>query len=393
LTPVQIPTQALRRLNPHRGLVIDVSTWSAAHDYHRMHHRLHNIAMHRPGVAVGLEVVAWNPPDQSVVIYPGVAIDTQGNIIIVGESVHFRLNAVDPGLSYLTLMYRDVPEATAQPGGPEGATPTYVVERYLLQQLNQIPNEAYVELARIDFSSPQAVIRDAQSILRPGPDEIDLRYRLVSGPPALGQVAIGVISLETGAGGAPRHQPGAIRLAHAINATTGYRAEFKGAVGLDQEVGNFQLLLMAGQQEFVLSQAQLAVLDHFLQRGGTIMGESCGAGTGVGSGQRTGAFYASFNQMAGELQRQMTPVQLGDPLLTVHHLFSQAPDGTEGPPRFLVGDGILFSDGDFGCLWDGGWPERPAAREAIRSATELGVNLGVYGAQRGHHHYLKSFAQ
>ena len=63
----------LQRLNPHRGLVIDVSTWSAAHDYHRLQQRLHAMSMHGPGVLTGLEVTSWSDPDNSVVIHPGVA--------------------------------------------------------------------------------------------------------------------------------------------------------------------------------------------------------------------------------------------------------------------------------------------------------------------------------
>ena len=52
----------LRRLNPYRGLVIDVPTWSAAHDYHSTQRRLHATAMHRAGVITGLEVVDGTRP-------------------------------------------------------------------------------------------------------------------------------------------------------------------------------------------------------------------------------------------------------------------------------------------------------------------------------------------
>ena len=77
-----ITKKPLRRLNPYRGLILDVNTWSAAHDYHREQQRLHVLAMHSPGVVAGLDVVAWNPPDSSVVIYPGVALDLEGHTIM-----------------------------------------------------------------------------------------------------------------------------------------------------------------------------------------------------------------------------------------------------------------------------------------------------------------------
>jgi hypothetical protein len=329
-----------------------------------------------------------------VVVYPGVAIDPDGNIIVVSESLHFQLNTTDPGLTYLTLAFQDIPETpAAQPRGTEVVPPNFMVERYLLQQQNQAPARPYLELARIMLSSPTAAVRDAPPGRLPGPDEIDLGHRPVSGPPGLGQVGIGVVALETAPDGRFRHQIGAARLTHAINTTTAYRAQYLGPVALDREVEDCQLLLMAGQQEFNLDQTQLLMLASFLQRGGTLMVERCGAGTGGGSGQAAGAFQRSFMDLAQELNRPVQPVSWGDPLLLAHHVFSQAPDGTDGPPRFLVGDGIVFSDGDFACLWDGGWPERPAARDTIRSATELGVNLGAYAAQRARQHHLKSFAQ
>ena len=53
------------RLVAREGMVVDVSTWNASHDYHALHHLRHNVSLHSPGVIAGLEVVAWDPPDNS----------------------------------------------------------------------------------------------------------------------------------------------------------------------------------------------------------------------------------------------------------------------------------------------------------------------------------------
>ncbi|MCH8062978.1 MAG: hypothetical protein IH861_10795, partial [Chloroflexi bacterium] len=69
-------------------------------------------------------------------------------------------------------------------------------------------------------------------------------------------------------------------------------------------------------------------------------------------------------------------------LFTSHYLFAQAPDGPDGSGVIVAGDGLIYSDSDYGCLWDGGRPDVPASREAIRSALELGTNLGVLSSSR-----------
>ena len=68
----------LKRANPFPGLMIDVDTWQDAHNYHRDQQRLHIMAFHQTGILGGLEVNANNPPDLSVTIRPGMAIDPDG---------------------------------------------------------------------------------------------------------------------------------------------------------------------------------------------------------------------------------------------------------------------------------------------------------------------------
>ena len=75
----------LKRVNPFQGLVIDADTWRDAHNYHRDQQRLHLLAFHRTGIVEGLEVTANNPPDLSVTIHPGMAVDPEGNAIIIPE--------------------------------------------------------------------------------------------------------------------------------------------------------------------------------------------------------------------------------------------------------------------------------------------------------------------
>jgi hypothetical protein len=76
----------LKRVNPFQGLIIDADTWQDAHNYHRDQQRLHVLAFHQTGIISGLEVTANSPADTSVIINPGMAIDPDGNVIIVPQT-------------------------------------------------------------------------------------------------------------------------------------------------------------------------------------------------------------------------------------------------------------------------------------------------------------------
>ena len=92
--------QRSQRLVAHEGLVVDVATWSSAHDYHVSQQRSHSMTLHNAGVVAGLEVVAWEPADDSVVINPGVAVDSDGRVIVVSDPQRFRLQTRESGTGF-----------------------------------------------------------------------------------------------------------------------------------------------------------------------------------------------------------------------------------------------------------------------------------------------------
>jgi hypothetical protein len=44
----------------------------------------------------------------------------------------------------------------------------------------------------------------------------------------------------------------------------------------------------------------------------------------------------------------------------------------------LKASGLVYSDADYGCSWQGGPVDRALPRAAIREAIEFGANLAVY---------------
>jgi hypothetical protein len=165
----------LKRVNPFQGLVIDVDTWRDAHNYHRDQQRLHVLAFHDIGIVKGLEVTANNPSDSSVTIHPGMAVDPEGNVIIVLQTQRYQLQTHQKGMIHLVIQFREVPAEPYQP--PEGGQPTRILEAYRIEEREKLPSEPHLELARIDLDSSEAAIKDAKTPSHPGKNEIDLRSR------------------------------------------------------------------------------------------------------------------------------------------------------------------------------------------------------------------------
>lgn len=376
------------RLVAQEGMVVDVSTWNASHDYHTQHHLRHNVALHSPGVIAGLDTVAWDPPDNSVVVNPGVAVDSEGHTIIVGQSQRFQLQTAEAGLIYLVLQYREVPSGNGNSSSGQTSAPGYLLEAYRIEERRDLPDGSYIELCRIQVSGSGASVADAADPDIPQADEIDLRFRRSAGPLATETIKVGIVPLEMTSDGQILHFSGLMSLLKSINTTTSYMGDYIGSVNLSQEIGECHLLVVAGRQSFTLAPEWVVVVKSFLDRGGVLMGEACGIG---GNGSED--FRQSFLELADRLEVEMTTVERGDRLLKFHHLFAQAPDGADGPTLVAAGGNLIFTDADYGCLWDGGRPDAPATRDAIRSATEFGVNISAYASDSVRRQAIRMVAQ
>ena len=373
----------LKRLNPYPGLLIDVPTWAEAHDYHRLQQRLHALALHRPGVVAGLEVTAWDPPDTSVVVHPGVALDPDGNVIVVPERLRLTLEARGSGTMYLVLQYREVASGSAplpSTGGEERQA-THIAHAFRIVALPRLPEEPYLELARVRVSGRAPTIGDAADPLHPAVNELDLRYRLTAGPVTWGHIRIGVVRHDPATSGddAPLHEAGLWSLARSLERLTPFSAEYVGAVDLAAGPPPCHLLFLNGTTEVHLEEGQEVNLRAHLDRGGVLVGEACRS-----RGDREGAraFDLGFARLAERLGRRLQTVKRGQPVLDSFFLFSAEPPTPYGEALLMEHNGMVFSAADYGCVWAGGVGNEPVPRETIRAATELGVNLAALAHQR-----------
>ena len=386
----------LKRVNPFQGLVIDSDTWRDAHEYHRGQQRLHMLAFHNVGIIGGLNVVASEPADLSVSIQPGMAVDSEGNIIIVPASQHYQIQIREKGTIYLIIQFREVPAEPYQP--PEGGQPTRIIEAYRIQEREKLPDEPYLELCRISFDPAEKTIRDTGKSSKPGKNEIDLRFRqeithqaipeVDSSPapekapvqvkenvnPPVETVSVGYAVL--GEAEKTLHLNGLQNLVNEVNHQTNLRINLVDNITLDKGINTLALIYLTGNSQFELTEKAQGVLGDFLQSGGVIFGEGCAEGQEPSS-KGSKEFGLAFNQLAVLLKCKLEVVQRGHPLLSACHVFAEVPPGIE-PAMLLEGGHMVYSGSDYGCAWQGGREDKPLSRDIIRSSFELGTNIITY---------------
>jgi hypothetical protein len=369
-----------KRVNPFEGLVLDANTWKDEQDYHRNQQRLHTLACHRSGIVEGLEVRASQPPDLSLTISAGVAVGPEGNIIVVSQAQSYNLVSKEKGQVHLIIQYREIPTAPAPPS--EGEQPTRILEAYRIREVTQLPDEPYLELARIDFDPFQKSIADAKVPSGPTVNEVDLRFRQSARMAPREQVTLGHAGpreqvilghLVLGEARPDLHRSGLANLAYQVSAQTEHQAVVEGCI-LDESIARCTLLYVVGNGRFTTDSKGQAALGAFMNGGGTILAEACAEGQPAGSEQGK-EFGLAFNYLAEQLGAKLALVQRGHPLLDCHHVFSVPPPGAQLEGLLMAGERIVYSSYDYGCAWDGGYGNNPLPRDTIRSAFELGVNV------------------
>jgi hypothetical protein len=366
-----------RRIKPEDGMAVTAQVWEEAHSYHDRRQQYHDLLRHGPGIVTGLEVIASDPPDSSVYILPGMAVDPRGEVIVLTEPVAYDVGSAH-GLLYLMLTYEES-RPTADHEQEEG--PRYVHGQFGVEARPSLPDAPHVELARLrrrDREGPLVNARDAE---HPGPNEIDLRFR-----PGIGAASEQVVPLAvsyTGGLADAGHGRGAGYLARALR-RSGQKVWVDDHVPLAPGLEGYTLAYLVGQDAFQLNRDEMNALYTLLQGGGTVLIESCRNGIKAGDP----AADASFLDLLASMGVQLQELKTGHELLVNPYLFAAPPPGFEmaesgeSAGKVLAGEGVVFSTCDYGCLWRGERRGRAASREEIRTAMEWGSNIVAYAVER-----------
>ena len=135
----------MRRIEPTDGMAVTAQVWQEAHTYHRRQQEMHDVLRHGPAILAGLGVIASDPPDSSIYVLPGVAVDPLGRTIVVTEPVAFDLGGAH-GLVHLLLIYEESPP-TAE--GTDGDGPLYIQSQFGVEVAATLADSQGMELARV----------------------------------------------------------------------------------------------------------------------------------------------------------------------------------------------------------------------------------------------------
>ena len=154
-------------------------------------------------------------------------------------------------------------------------------------------------------------------------------------------------------------------LTQMLNHSGKYHASFVDGVSLGPNIVTNTLVYLVGQGEFELDQGQINGLRNYVQRGkGTLMLESVDV-----------AAEKSFQDFLKVANMPLQNLESGHRLLAHPNLFTAPPPGfeTQGNPKVVLSDGVIFSTYNYGLLWQGERRGRsgigyPGETRRIRSA-------------------------
>jgi hypothetical protein len=142
------------------------------------------------------------------------------------------------------------------------------------------------------------------------------------------------------------------------------------------DADHVDVLYVSGDSRLALEEQDVAGIARLVDRGGVVLGEGCASGPSGDAGARQ--FALSFNELATQVGRRLVRVERQHPLLLSRHVFAVPPQGSRTSALLLEDRGMGYSDADYGCAWQGGSPDKPLQRAAIRDALEFGVNVALY---------------
>jgi hypothetical protein len=376
----EILSRPITGIEPFNELPIDDNIWREAHLRHFFHRTLDARVLHRPGIAFGLEVVV-DPQSKgkALIVAPGLAVDPEGNSVVLSEPTRLHIHREDTKL-FVTLGYTEELDAASSITVGGGKKHFRIREGRSLTVDGDPPKAPNFELARILRSSGSAPVRAASNPYDPGEDELNLLHRISAFPKCAADIQVAELSFVpvSDPDAWKPNRAGLCLLIRQAN-TMGLHVEYTGLFNLRQPSSDPTLLYASTFGAFrPLGPDQLEGLSKFLSKGGTLFAEAS---------QGSPEFEAGFREMASRLGANLQPLHAAHPLLNSMFVFASAPNGaaSEGGVWADLEAGLIFSSADYGGAWQGTYS---TARPIIRDATEFGLNVLVFANERRRRTYV-----
>lgn len=375
----------LERLRVYDSLMIDAERWQKAHDYHRQRQNVYYQALNQPGIVHGLGVRNTEPPQEVAAqfrlqpwlkIQPGVAIDWEGNPIIVPQTVDFPLRLPDTNENsfeaidlFLVASYRD-PENLKRKN-----TEDVIQETFRLDQKTTVPTKGEVELCRIKWQPGTNRVSIPQNVLAPSFNELDLRYRLTAKNRTQATLNISVKDTHNS-----RSQENLSCLMASVHSLYSH---FEGAPELNQIIlrsidtlKTCDLFFILSQEVAKLDRQEIAVLKQYLAMGGVVVFE-VSRGENINS---VGDLVAQKLEFDPSIWQK--DLARKHPLRTEPFLFALLPEIDRCPIEVWHNDGgIILVEGELSSAW-GFDEDLLLSRSEVRAAHEFGINMLYFGWRR-----------
>lgn len=350
-----------KRIKPYDGMSVTADVWNQAHDYHLRVNQAHNLFFHGAGILIGLDVVASDPPDRMVFILPGVAVDSNGKVIVLSEPVAYDLGDEVEGPLYLTIIHRESSQGVKK--NSEGSNLSFTRDEFLITARQSIPENPMVELARFTRENRKSPIKDSTETKTPGMNEIDLRYRRriqMQSEQLLTAAVIYLGDLKN-----PSHGKGLFRVSDELRRNYQINLVVDDHTQLDRGILGYSFLYMVGKGKFQLTKTQIKGLQGYINLGGFLFMESCDS-----------LAEESLKNMMNEIESPInTSLENPHSLLNSPNYFVTPPSGYEVVGKLFFSTGGVLSTFNYGQLWAGEGKERIPTREELRSALEIAENL------------------
>jgi hypothetical protein len=383
------PIDPFKRLHIYDGLMMNRQRWLLAHDYHRRRQNVHYQSLNQPGIVCGLGVRLITPPDEVaskfrdrrwLEIQPGIAIDVEGNPIVVDEATDrtYRIKTEAPVTGTLTV-YLVV--SYVEPENPERQQDTEVLrEWFRFDEKTHPPSAKEIEVCRIELQPGTVKLENPSDVLFPEFNQLDLRYRVQA--KARPQAVIKIAQMkqkETGDGYDKDRQKLSDRYLENISFLIQSVAALYPHLQADTKIGQislqalksvaaYDLLYLADWQIVELDEAEIYTLNTYLKTGGIILMDSP-----TNNEFLVGSIKHIITQELETDLHSWQELSRNHPLRSQPFLFAALPNINQSPVQVWQGGGIILVTGTLSNSW--GLDDGSLNRNDIRTAQELGINF------------------
>ncbi|WP_055076604.1 DUF4159 domain-containing protein [Pseudanabaena sp. 'Roaring Creek'] len=433
--------QPFERLQVSDGLMINSQRWRLAHEYHQHRQNVLYQSLFLPGIICGLGVAPIEAPQDLpaqfrdgrwVQIQPGLAIDLQGNFIVVPTPINFRIATIAYNgtieMVYLVLSYVD-PTKLRQTNSNE-----ILVETFRINEKTDLPLSTDIEICRLAIAEGKLEIQKPVDVFAPKACQLDMRYRLAA--QIRPQNSIRIACLQSQLGQSPPIQQSFHFLGRAMSSLAPSLSIIEPIANLDihaeltiDHLSPYPLIYLTNDQATEINDSTELALREYIAKGGLILIEAAIHQTKLENlleiqqelqtahhnllkNSQSNTQQADRALIQAELQSELEAIEIetnntiqdllntfsshipietpmqpfsdlapDHPLRSQPFLFSHLSAIANSPMQILTNGSVIILLGELSRVWSG-QSDLFLPRESIRNCQELGINILNYAAQR-----------